>query len=188
MFLLEKFYFFVNKLTVGIGDYKAGSSYNVAITPFGKFATLICYEIIFPEQVRKFYQKGGHFIVNITNDGWFGNTSGPYQHFSMSVFRAIENRKPLIRAANSGISGFIDSKGRIIDKTNLFERTYIVKNIQVNEKLSFYTKYGDIFAYLCVVFSLIFIIRNISFGGKKMVTYEDLKIVLKENKEKIFFH
>lgn len=85
----------------------------------------------------------------------------------MSVFRAIENRKPLIRAANSGISGFIDSKGRIIDKTNLFERTYIVKNIQVNEKLSFYTKYGDIFAYLCVVFSLIFIIRNISFGGKK---------------------
>lgn len=164
---LRKILFFVNKLTVGIGDYKAGSSYNVAITPFGKFATLICYEIIFPEQVRKFYQKGGHFIVNITNDGWFGNTSGPYQHFSMSVFRAIENRKPLIRAANSGISGFIDSKGRIIDKTNLFERTYIVKNIQVNEKLSFYTKYGDIFAYLCVVFSLIFIIRNISFGGKK---------------------
>lgn len=164
---LRKILFFIDKLTVGIGDYQSGSSYNLAVTPFGKFATLICYESIFPGQVRKFYQKGGNFIVNITNDGWFGKTSGPYQHFSMAVFRAIENRKPLIRAANSGISGFIDSKGRIINKTKLFERTYLVENIQENEKISFYIKYGDIFAYLCIVFSLIFLIGNISFGGKK---------------------
>lgn len=164
---LRKILFFIDKLTVGIGDYQAGSSYTVAITPFGKFATLICYESIFPGQVRKFYQKGGQFIVNITNDGWFGNTSGPYQHFSMAVFRAIENRKPLIRAANSGISGFIDSKGRIINKTKLFERTYLIENVQTNEKMSFYTKYGDIFAYLCIVFSLIFVIGNTKLGGKK---------------------
>ena len=164
---LRKILFFIEKLTVGIGDYQPGSSYNVAITPFGKFATLICYEIIFPGQVRKFYNKGGNFIVNITNDGWFGKTSGPYQHFSMAVFRAIENRKPLIRAANSGISGFIDSSGRIIDKTKLFERKYIVKDIQINNEISFYSKYGDIFAYICIVFSLIFLIGNIDFGGKK---------------------
>jgi len=164
---LRKILFFIDKITVGIGDYQAGNSYNVAITPFGKFATLICYEIIFPGQVRKFYQKGGQFIVNITNDGWFGNTSGPYQHFSMAVFRAIENRKPLIRVANSGISGYIDSKGRIINKTRLFERVFLIENIQGNEKITFYTKYGDIFAYICIVFSLIFIIGNISFGGKK---------------------
>ncbi|MGB9710365.1 MAG: apolipoprotein N-acyltransferase [Thermodesulfovibrio sp.] len=164
---LRKILFFINKLTVGIGDYKPGDSYTVAITPFGRFATLICYESIFPGQVRKFYQKGGQFIVNITNDGWFGNTGGPYQHFSMAVFRAIENRKPLIRAANSGISGFIDSKGRIINKTALFERTYLVEDIQGDEKLSFYTKYGDIFAYFCIVFSLIFVIGNVRFGGKK---------------------
>jgi apolipoprotein N-acyltransferase len=164
---LRKILFFIDKLTVGLGDYQPGSSYNVAITPFGKFATLICYEIIFPGQVRKFYNKGGNFIVNITNDGWFGNTSGPYQHFSMAVFRAIENRKPLIRAANSGISGFIDSSGRIINKANLFERKYVVSDIQINNKMSFYTRYGDIFAYICIVFSLIFLIGNIDFGGKK---------------------
>ncbi|MDI1471824.1 MAG: apolipoprotein N-acyltransferase [Thermodesulfovibrio sp.] len=164
---LRKILFFIDKLTVGIGDYQPGSSYNVAITPFGKFATLICYEIIFPGQVRKFYNKGGNFIVNITNDGWFGNTAGPYQHFSIAVFRAIENRKPLIRSANSGISGFIDSSGRIINKTNLFERKYFVSDIQINNKISFYTKYGDIFAYICIVFSLIFLIGNINFGGKK---------------------
>jgi Apolipoprotein N-acyltransferase len=164
---LRKILFFVDKLTVGIGDYQAGDSYNVAISPFGKFATLICYEIIFPGQVRKYYQKGGQFIVNITNDGWFGNTSGPYQHFSMAVFRAIENRKPLIRAANSGISGYIDSKGKIINKSKLFERVFLVETVHGNRKISFYTKYGDIFAYLCLVFSLIFVIGNISFGGKK---------------------
>ncbi|MCX7724477.1 MAG: apolipoprotein N-acyltransferase [Thermodesulfovibrio sp.] len=164
---LRKILFFIDKLTVGVGDYQAGSSYNMAITPFGNFATLICYEIIFPEQVRKFYLKGGSFIVNITNDAWFGTTSGPYQHFSMAVFRAIENRKPLIRAANSGISGFIDSYGRIINKTKLFERTYLVEDIQGNEKISFYTKYGDLFAYICIILSLIFIIGNLKVGGKK---------------------
>lgn len=164
---LRKILFFIDKLTVGVGDYQPGEGYNVAITPFGRFATLICYESIFPGQVRKFYQKGGNFIVNITNDGWFGNTSGPYQHFSMAVFRAIENRKPLVRAANSGISGFIDSKGRIINKTKLFERTYLIENIKINDKISFYTKYGDIFAYICIVISLIFIIGNINIGGKR---------------------
>lgn len=164
---LRKILFFIDKLTVGIGDYQEGEGYNVAVTPYGRFATLICYESIFPGLVRKFYQKGGNFIVNITNDGWFGNTSGPYQHFSISVFRAIENRKPLVRAANSGISGVIDSKGRIINKTKLFERTYLIENIKTNDKMTFYTKYGDIFAYICIVISLIFIFGNISIGGKR---------------------
>lgn len=164
---LRKILFFIEKLTVGTVDYQAGSSYNIAITPYGKFATLICYESIFPGLVRKFYKKGGQFIVNITNDAWFGDSSGPYQHFSKAVFRAIENRKPLIRVANSGISGFIDSKGRVISKTKLFERVYLVEAVYVDEKISFYTKYGDIFAYLCTVFSLIFVIENIKFRGRK---------------------
>lgn len=164
---LRKILFFVDKLTVGTEDYTPGDSYNVAITPFGNFATLICYEIIFPGQVRKFYQKGGSFIVNITNDGWFGKTSGPYQHFAMAVFRAVENRKPLIRAANSGISGFVDSKGRVLVKTNLFERTYLVNKVNTNGKLTFYTKYGDIFAYFSMIISLIFIFKNLRLGGKR---------------------
>lgn len=162
---LRRILFFIEKLTFGAEDYTAGHSLNTAITPFGEFATPICYEIIFPGFIRKFYQKGGSFIVNITNDGWFGDTSGPYQHFAMAVFRAVENRKPLFRAANSGISGFVDPTGKVIAKTNLFERTFIVEEVFTSSRVSFYSKYGDIFAYFAVVMSLLFIFRNLSLGG-----------------------
>jgi len=85
---------------------------------------VICYEVIFPGLVRKFFTHGGDLIVTITNDAWFGRTAGPYQHFSMAVFRAVENRKPLVRAANTGISGFIDSSGRIIASSGLFSARF----------------------------------------------------------------
>jgi apolipoprotein N-acyltransferase len=147
-------------LTGAIGDFVPGASYTKAVTPFGSFGTLICYEIIFPGLVRKFYTSGGDFIVTITNDAWFGKTSGPYQHFSMAVFRAIENRKPVIRSANTGISGFIDSCGRILGKTDLFSRTYMVSTIKTDKTLSPYTKYGDIFSYLNIVGTLLLLIRK----------------------------
>ena len=157
---LKRLLFFINKLTVGAGDYIPGDSYLKAVTPFGSFGTHICYEIIFPGLVRKFYLKGGDFIVTITNDAWFGSTYGPYQHFSMAVFRAIENRKPLIRAANTGISGFIDSSGRILEKTGLFKRTIAVRDVKTDRTLTPYTKYGDIFSYLCIVCMLLVLIMK----------------------------
>lgn len=157
---LRRLLFFVDKLVYGIGDYIPGSSYIKAVTPFGSFGTLICYEIIFPGLVRKFYAHGGDFMVTITNDAWFGKTSGPYQHFSMAVFRAIENRKPVIRAANSGISGFIDSSGRIIGRTELFERTTLVREIESDGTVTIFAKYGDIFSYLCIICSLLLFLRK----------------------------
>lgn len=155
---LKPLLFFVNTLGAGIGDYVPGDSYIKAVTPFGSFGTLICYEIIFPGLVRKFFVKGGDFMVTITNDAWFGTTQGPYQHFSMAVFRAIENRKPVVRAANTGISGFIDSNGRIIGKTELFKRTYMTREIRTDTKVSAYTKYGDIFSYLNIVCFLLLLV------------------------------
>jgi apolipoprotein N-acyltransferase len=157
---LRSLLFFVDKLVVGVGDYIPGDSYIKAVTPFGSFGTLICYEIVFPGLVRKFYVRGGDFIVTITNDAWFGKTHGPYQHFSMAVFRAIENRKPVIRAANTGISGFIDSSGRIVGTTKLFDRTSLVKDIKTDRTLTPYTKYGDIFSYLCIVCSVLLLIKR----------------------------
>jgi apolipoprotein N-acyltransferase len=152
---LHKVLFFIDKLVVGIGDYVRGSRYVRAETPFGSFSTLICYEVIFPGLVRKFYSDGGDFIVNITNDAWFGKTNGPYQHFSTAVFRAVENRKPLIRSANTGISGVIDSNGRILSKTGLFEKTILLSDIRTDKTVSFYAKYGDLFTYIWIVFSIV---------------------------------
>lgn len=159
---LQKLLFFINKLVVGIGDYASGDSHLRATTPYGEFATLICYEIIFPGLVRKFYSNGGDFIVNITNDAWFGKTTGPYQHFSMAVLRAVENRKPVIRAANTGISGFIDSSGRILSKTELFQRTALTAEVKTDIRKSFYSRYGDLFSYLCIIFSLILLVNIFS--------------------------
>ena len=152
---LRNMLFFINKLVVGIGDYVSGDSYLRARTPFGDFSTLICYEIIFPGLVRKFFSDGGDFMVNITNDAWFGKTAGPYQHFSMAVFRAVENRKPIIRAANTGISGFIDSNGRILSRTGLFQRTALTADMKTDFYRSFYSMYGDLFSYVCIIYSII---------------------------------
>ncbi|MCX7913181.1 MAG: apolipoprotein N-acyltransferase [Thermodesulfovibrionales bacterium] len=157
---MKSILFFLNKLVHGTGEYQPGDAYIKAITPYGSFATLICYEIIFPGMVRKFFMDGGDFIVTITNDAWFGYTPGPFQHFSMAVFRAIENRKPLLRAANSGISGFIDSNGRIIAKTNIFERTFIFSETKIDKTKTVYTTFGDIFSYFCILFSAILLIST----------------------------
>lgn len=152
---LRSILFFIDKLVVGVGDYVRGDRYLRAETPFGDFATLICYEIIFPGLVRKFYTDGGDFMVNLTNDAWFGKTTGPYQHFSIAVFRAVENRKPLIRAANTGISGHIDSNGRILARTGLFEETLLVTEVRTDGTRTFYSKYGDLFLYILIVFSIV---------------------------------
>lgn len=156
--------FFLNKLVVGIGDYIKGDSYIKAVTPFGSFGTPICYEIVFPGLVRKFYVKGGDFIVTVTNDAWFGRTNGPYQHFSVAVFRAIENRKPVIRAANTGISGFINSNGEILAATALFSKTALKADIITDRTITFYTKYGDLFSFVCIVLSFLLVIK---YRGKK---------------------
>jgi len=147
-------------LTGAIGDFVPGESYTKAVTPFGSFGTLICYEVIFPGLARKFYVKGGDFMVTITNYAWFGRTPGPYQHVTMAVLRAIENRKPVIRCANTGVSGFIDSCGRVLGETDIFTRTYLTANIKTDSTLSPYTKYGDIFAYLNIVGTLLLLIRK----------------------------
>jgi apolipoprotein N-acyltransferase len=155
---LSEILFFINKLVPSIGTYLHGERYVVGQTEIGSFATLICYEIIFPDLVRRFFQNNGNFIITITNDAWFGATSGPYQHFIISIFRAIENRKPLVRAANTGISAFIDPTGRITSSTNLFDKTILTNIIYKNSIKTFYTIYGNIFVYLSIIINILILI------------------------------
>ncbi len=159
---LREFFPYIGKLVTAVGDFKPGKEHTIMETPFAKIGNLICYEIIFPGLVRKFADKGANVLVTITNDAWFGRTSASYQHFAMAVFRAVENRVPVIRAANTGISGFIDSKGRIKGKSDLFVEAVLTEEISVGSlKKSFYTKYGDLFAFLCIISTVLLVANNL---------------------------
>jgi apolipoprotein N-acyltransferase len=99
---------------------------------------------------RQFVAGGARFLVNITNDAWFGKTSAPHQHLSMVTLRAIENRVPIVRAANTGISSLIDSTGQIRAASDLFTREVLSGTISLQQTKSVYTQCGDLFAYACL--------------------------------------
>jgi apolipoprotein N-acyltransferase len=149
---LRRLLFFLDKLVQGIGDFRSGEHYTVMAIPQGRFAVLICFEVIFPDLVRHFVRHGAQFLVNITNDAWFGDSPASYQHLSMVVFRAVENRLPIVRAANTGISAVIDPTGRLNQQTDLFVRTWIKDRITpAAGPPTFYTRWGDLFAYSCLL-------------------------------------
>jgi len=118
---------------------------------------LICFEIIFPDLCRRFVKSGANFLVTITNDAWFGRTSAPHQHFTIAVFRAVENRVFIARAANTGITGFIDPRGKIIKKGEIFTEEAMNGTIRLSKKKTFYTLYGDVFAWVCSGLSLLLV-------------------------------
>jgi len=159
---LSKILFFLEKMVVGIGDFIPGKAYTVFRIPKGSFGSVICFEVIFPDLVRKFVSKGAEFMTTITNDAWFGRSAAPYQHFAMVVFRAVENRVYFARAANTGISGFISPKGEILGQTPLFVEGYLVHKIHPSTARTFYTLYGDVFPYLSIFLTGIMIIYAIS--------------------------
>ena len=168
--------FFLDKLVEGIGDFQAGPGPTIlSIQPKMsdesmpqrpvKFGVLICYEVIFPDLVRHMAAAGAEFLVTITNDAWFGDSSAPAQHFSMVVFRSVENHRAFARAAKTGISGFIDPFGRIIKASPIFMQTALQATITVRQQQTFYSRYGDVFAYGCMIISLLLCLYGL-FGTK----------------------
>ncbi len=170
----KKIFFFIEKMTHAIGDITPGEKFSLHNFKNSKFGSPICYEIIFPNQVRKFVKKGSNFLVTITNDGWYGKSSAPYQHFSMAVLRAIENRRYLLRAATTGVSGIIDPFGRILSQTEMMTETYLTGEIVPSRKLTIYTKYGDFIPFFSLTFSGLFLILTMI---KR--THEGKKVTLK---------
>lgn len=151
---LRRFFPFISKLVEGIGDFRSGSGYEPLIMPGiepRKLGIMICYEGILPEAGRTYRQRGAGLLVNITNDAWFGNTSAPYQHLSMTVFRSVENRLYLVRAANTGISAIIDPTGRILARTALFEKATLPGSVRFMNINTFYSTCGDVFVYGCIL-------------------------------------
>ena len=126
-----------------------------------KIGVPICYESIFGELFSKFVKNGAQVMCVITNDAWWGESPGYKQHFEMSRLRAIETRRYILRAANTGISGFIDHLGEINQKTAYETRTAIVQTVYINDEVTFYTKHGDYLARIMLVLSVLILLFSI---------------------------
>lgn len=131
-------------LSLGWSDFEHGRHLGIYDNEFGSYGTLICYEVIFPEMVNEYVRRGADFLVNITNDTWYGYSSGPYQHAGMAVFRAIENRVYIARTANSGFSYFVDSYGRMYKKSRLYERTIVHGCVASHGALTVFNRTGPL--------------------------------------------
>ncbi len=147
---LRRILFFVDKLVEGFAEFIPGESIDPLDLNDVATGVLICYEGIFPGISRAGVREGADFLVNITNDAWYGRTSAPYQHMSMLPLRAVENRRSVARAANTGISALIDPLGRVTARTEIFERDRLSGSLKLSTVETFYTKYGDVFALLCL--------------------------------------
>ena len=150
---LRKWLTFAKKLTVGIGDFTPGTEYSVGQLPDGKFGVFICYEAIFPGEVRHFTKEGAQLLVNISNDGWFGRSSAPPQHLMMARVRAVENRRWLLRDTNNGFTVSVDPYGRIVARLSADERGELDAPFAFRSDLTPYVRFGDWFAWLCVLAS-----------------------------------
>ena len=147
----RKILFFIEKLVVMIGDFGRGTEATVMEKAGYKIGVSICYEIIFPDLIRQAVKNGANFLVNITNDAWFGKSAASYQHMSMGALRAVENRVPIVRAANTGISGTIEATGKLRNETKLFVEDVLITQISpATSGKTFYSLNGDIFSWLCL--------------------------------------
>jgi apolipoprotein N-acyltransferase len=144
------------KLVTLPGGFRAGpGAGSIEIAGLGRAGALICYEVIFPHALVSAAQRPA-LLINLTNDGWFGNSTGPYQHFAQARMRSVEQGLPLLRAANTGVSGSIDPLGRTLGRTNLGEKATLDVPLARPIAQTFYSRFGDLILLL-LLFALVVI-------------------------------
>ena len=156
--LFRKLLFFVKRITDEIGDFTPGTVVHNLEIDRHFISTPICYEIIFPGLVRDFVSAGGELIVTISNDSWFGNTSAPYQHLSMAVFRAIENRRYILRSTTNGISAVILPSGKIGYRSSYHRADRFIGEFKYIDRRTFFVCCGYLFPYFCLFLLLAYYI------------------------------
>jgi apolipoprotein N-acyltransferase len=150
----RKLFFFAHKLTQQLVDLQRGKSRKVFRADGHSFGIFICYESIFADEVRRFALNGAQVFVNISDDGWYGDTSAPWQHLNMARMRATENHRWILLDTNNGITTAIDPKGRVTDSAPRNIDTSLVVRYGYENDLTFYTRHGDIFAFTCGIIVL----------------------------------
>lgn len=156
-----------------VGGFHKGAKYSVARLPNGlEFGIFICYEAIFPGEVRHFAANGANLYINISNDGWFGRSAAPEQHLRMARVRAAENRRWLLRVTNNGFTASIDPYGRIFRALPTDVRAAVDLPYDFRTDETIYTRFGDWFAWLCVIVSVILLattIRKNNTAGQELL-------------------
>jgi apolipoprotein N-acyltransferase len=151
---LQRLLFFVAPIVEAASNFSPGQ--DAVMLPVGDHlaSTAICYEVIFASLMRQFVQHGSELLTTITNDAWYGTSSAPYQHWEQASLRAIEEGRYLARAANTGISGFVDPYGRVIRKSGLFEQALLVADLRFIREKTIYARTGDLVAWLSLAFTI----------------------------------
>ena len=151
---LRQVFFFAAPLVEAVSDFSPGEEPVLLPVDGHDVSTAICYEIVYPNLVRRFVADGSQLLTTITNDAWFGRTSAPHQHFAQAAMRAIENGRYLVRAANTGISGVVDPYGRVVVRSEIFEPAVLVTAARYLDGTTPYVRIGDAFAYAAAVATL----------------------------------
>ncbi len=161
---------FAHKLTGRVGLFTRGTERNAYLLPSQsggshRYGVFICYEAVFADEVRQFARHGAEVFVNISDDGWYGDTSAPWQHLNMARMRAIENRRWLLRDTNSGVTAAIDPYGHVRQSIARHQTDALPAEFAFRNDITFYTAHGDVFAWLCAILSIGVV--GWSFGQRK---------------------
>ena len=151
----QKFFFFIETISNEVGGFSKGGELRIMSLGDLPVNAVICFEAVFPDLVRRFAARGSQLIVNLTNDGWYGISNAPYQHLEISRVRAVENRRYFLRAANTGFTAIIEPTGRIPASTALAEEAVYLGRFGFIEETTFYSRYGNVFVWLCVIISAV---------------------------------
>jgi apolipoprotein N-acyltransferase len=147
----KELFFFAKNLLNEVGTFEPGSQRTVFKTGGHTYGTFICYESIFGDEIRQYAKQGADVLINISNDGWYGNTSAPWQHLNMVRMRAIENHRWVLRATNTGVTAAINPHGRVTVSAPRHVRTSLRVHFAYEHDLTFYAAHGDLFAYACAL-------------------------------------
>lgn len=153
----QQLLFFARKLTGRVSKFTPGSERKVFALGGRRYGVFICYEAVFADEVRQFARRGAEVLVNISDDGWYGDTSAPWQHLNMARMRAIENRRWLLRATNSGVTAVIDPYGRVRQSIPRHRVDSLGAGFGFRDDVTFYTTHGDVFAQTCAVLALVLV-------------------------------
>jgi apolipoprotein N-acyltransferase len=151
----KEFFFFAKNLLNEVGTFEPGAQRTVFSTGGHTYGVFICYESIFGDEIRHLTQQGADVLINISNDGWYGNTSAAWQHLNMVRMRAIENHRWILRATNTGVTAAINPYGRVVSALPRHLRSSLRVHFGYEHDLTFYAAHGDLFAYACALVSAV---------------------------------